>query len=768
MIKKIIKNIFYGLLILGLLTTAGIVIYVGNFVHRNILSVKSINSVELAQNVNSEIYADDGTTLIWTDATYQHRPSTKENTPEVLLNLLIATEDNTFYENEGYSEKAILNTVFTTIKDKIKKTDSARGGSTLTQQLIKNIRYLNDDISVYDRKIQEIILAKKLTEKFSKDEIILAYLNKVGFLESSYGFNTAMYLLYGEEIGQDKTDASYIAKYATIVGMLKNPSIYNPRTNPEKTEERRNQVLQNARDQGYISNDDYTKAVGTPISQGLKDQGWLTDQAYKVATANGAYVDSILRQLKDYGYNINSTKHPIKVISNLNIERNEWLQNEVAKPEHYANERQQVAVTVVEPGTGVVLAQVGGRYGGSPYDLNRANQVTRSSGSTIKPFLSYAPLIEFSNIDENTMWNANTTTYVGTNVTVYNYAHDMFGRATTQNALKYSMNVPAVDALAQQAPWMNETIMSNLDLKDHLYNENEDLESIQSFGGSQALGIHESTDKFASAFAALANKGKSVNNMYVKEVVQDGETITLDKKERQSMSPRTASKLLAMLETTLDRDGSARTATIPEFKGYAVKTGTVGFDENQDLYYDKEHTQYYGKMKQVGKDLIATDQWMSAVTKSVAISVWTGFDDQAIYGDWLEPQNQGRATVMVNALKYFNKGKDTSQFDFDQTVVEINKKEAPKKLELSDQNKISALISNELKIPDLVLNTIKASDEQKKFQSDFEQNQLTGEYKGIKPFYDADNSLRFGLVKSGKAEKTKVYKVDENGKIVEE
>ena len=87
---------------------------------------------------------------------------------------------------------------------------------------------------------------------------------------------------------------------------------------------------------------------------------------------------------------------------------------------------------------------------------------------------------------------------------------------------------------------------------------------------------------------------------------------------------------------------------------------------------------------------------------------------------------------------------------------------------MSDQNKISALISNELKIPNLVLNTIKASDEQKKFQSDFEQNQLTGEYKGIKPFYDADNSLRFGLVKSGKAEKTKVYKVDENGKIVEE
>ena len=223
-----------------------------------------------------------------------------------------------------------------------------------------------------------------------------------------------------------------------------------------------------------------------------------------------------------------------------------------------------------------------------------------------------------------------------------------------------------------------------------------------------------------------------------------------------------------MLETTLDRDGSAKTATIPEFKGYAVKTGTVGFDENQDLYYDKEHTQYYGKVKQVGKDLIATDQWMSGVTKSVAISVWTGFDDQAIYGDWLDSQNQGRASVMVNALKYFNKGKDTSQFDFDQTVVEITKKEAPKKLELLEQNKIIALINNELKIPNLALNTIKASDEQKQFQSSFELDQLTGEYKGIKPFYDANNSLRFGLVKSGKAEKTKIYKVNESGEIVEE
>lgn len=766
--KVVLKNIGYGLSLTTLIGTTVGIFMTGNYIHKNVISVKSINQLELNQSSNSEIYADDGKTLIWTDATYQHRPNTPENTPEVLMNMLIATEDNTFYKNEGYSKIAILNTVYTSLKDKLTHTDTARGGSTITQQLIKNIRYLNSDISVYDRKVQEIVLAKKLTEQFSKEDIIMAYLNKVGFLESSYGFNTAMYLLYGEEISREKTTPDYLAKYATIIGMLKNPSIYNPRTNPEETEERRNQVLQNAYDQGYITEEEFNQATATSVQKDLQDQGWLTQQTYETAKNNGAYVNSILKQLETYGYDIKNTNHPIKVVSNLNIEQNEWLQNEVAKPEHYANERQQIAVTVVEPGTGKVLAQVGGRYGGAATDLNRANQVSRSSGSTIKPFLSYAPLIEFSDVTESTTWKANTTTYAGTNVTVYNYAHIMFGTATTQTALKYSMNVPAVDALARQEPWMNQTIMSNLGLKDHRVNDNGDYESINTFAGSQALGIHESTDKFASAFASLVNKGKSVNNMYVKTVTQDGETIELDKNERQSMSPRTASKLLRMLETTLESDGSARNATIPEFKGYAVKTGTVGFDNNQDLYYDKEHKDYYGTVGQTGLDLIASDQWMAGVTKSVSIAVWTGFDDQAIYGDWLDPNNQGRSTVLVHAMKHFNEGKDTSQFDFDETKVELTKKQAPETVELSDKNKTNVLIQSNLQLPELVPNGVKATEEQKKFQKDFSNNSLSDPYKNIKPYFDEGNSLKYALYMDNKSESTHFYKIDDSGNLVSE
>lgn len=767
-ILRYLKNTSYIILLLTILIGVGGTIYVGEFINKNVLSVKSINQLELTQNPNSEIYADDGKTLIWTDAEYLHFPSTKENTPQIMIDLLLATEDHTFYENEGYSEKAIALTVLSSLKDKILHTDTARGGSTITQQLIKNIRYINKDISDYDRKIQEIALAKKLTEEFSKDDILYAYLNKVGFLESSYGFNSAMYLLYGEETATDKTDTSYIAKYATIVGMLKNPSLYNPRTNPEETESRRNQVLENALNKNVITQEQYDKAKAIHVTQDLKDQGWFTQQVYETASSNGAYVNSILKQLEEYGYNIKNKEHPIKVISNLNIEQNEWLQNEAKKDEHYANERQQVAITVTEPKTGKVLAQVGSRYGSTPYELNRATQITRSSGSTIKPFLSYAPLIEFSDVTESTVWNANTTTYAGTNVTVYNYGHVMYGTATTQSALKYSMNVPAVDALAKQEPWMNQTIMSNLKLEDHRMDDNGDFEKLTTFNGSQALGIHESSADFAAAFASLANNGEATNSMYVNTVTQDGQTVTLDNNKRQAMSPRTASKLTRMLETTIQPNGSAGTAQISEFKGYAVKTGTVGFDNNQDLYYDKEHTQYYGKAGDTGVDLIASDQWMSGYTKSVAVSIWTGFDDQAIYGDWLTPENQARSSLFINTMKYFNKDKDTSQFDFSDARVELTKKENIKVLQLNDENKITSLLDSNLKLPTIIKNKVQATPEQKQFKTDFDNNKLANDYENIKPYFDANNALGFGLYKSKKSDSTKFYRIDDSGKLSNE
>ena len=344
----------------------------------------------------------------------------------------------------------------------------------------------------------------------------------------------------------------------------------------------------------------------------------------------------------------------------------------------------------------------------------------------------------------------------------------MFGQQTTTNALKWSLNGPAVDALTRQEPWMNQTIMSNLKLEDHKVNEQGNIDTVNTFAGSQALGIHESTADFASAFGALANNGKATNNMYIKSVTQDGQTIDLDNKTRQAMSPRTASKLTKMLETTLEPNGSARTAPIPEFNGYAVKTGTVGFDNSQPLYYDLEHTQYFGTVGQTGLDLIASDQWMSGYTKSVSVSIWTGFDDQAIYGDWLNPENQARASLLVNTMRYFNQGKDTSQFNFDQSVVNLTKKEAVKTISLTEETKYNLLTQENMQLPNVLENSVIATNEQIKFQKDFESNKLTGDYTNIKPYHDANNPLGFALYKNNKPDTTQFYIISDTGQIITE
>ena len=159
---------------------------------------------------------------------------------------------------------------------------------------------------------------------------------------------------------------------------------------------------------------------------------------------------------------------------------------------------------------------------------------------------------------------------------------------------------------------------------------------------------------------------------------------------------------------------------------------------------------------------------MSGYTKSVSVSIWTGFDDQAIYGDWLAPENQARSSLFVNTMKYFNKDKDTSQFDFSDARVELTKKENIKVLQINDENKITSLLDSNLKLPTIIKNKVQATPEQKQFKTDFDNNKLTNDYANIKPYFDSNNALGFGLYKSKKSDSTKFYRIDESGKLSNE
>lgn len=753
-------NTVLTLFVLSELALTGIGVYGGNLVLDNLSRAKSINDSELSQSPNSEIYASDGKTLLWTNSKYQHRHLDLSNVPDVLIDLLLSTEDKDFWKNDGYSVKGTLNGVI-----------GKRGGSTITQQLVKNMRFIDKKISVKDRKIQEIAIAKNMTSRFSKKQILEAYLNKTGFLESSYGFNTAMYLLYGKEISKNETSDLDIAQYATIVGMLQNPTMFNPRLHPVASKKRRDQVLFNAYENGKISKSQYKRSTNISIEEGLKEQGWFTQQVYVTSSEHGSYVDSILRQLKSLGYDYESKTNPIKVVSNLNVEQNKWLQDTASNPSYYQDENQQIAIAVTEPKTGNVLAQVGSRHGGPATDLNRATQVTRSSGSTVKPFLDYAPVIEFLGYSSNSIWPANQTTYAGTNVVVRNYGGYTYGNVTTQFALKLSLNVPAVLALSYQEPWMNQTVMSRLGLNNHSINADGSISEINSFAGSDALGINASVVDFASAFSALANNGVHKSPNYLKTVEQSGVIDEIKPTEQTAISPATAYQLLTMLKTTMDRDGSAKTAAIPELKGYSTKTGTVAYDDNAPIYSDESHQTLIGNASQVVPNLAASDSWLAGTTKSASVAVWTGYDDQSIYGHWINEQTTTRSDIYTAVMRHFNEGKDSSDWIPTSQKVDLKVSESDKSnsiMNINDLDKLKRLTSNDLTIQDVIKNTIFADKSQKEFAKNYESNKLEKKYQDVKKYYETNDSLTPALEQSGMPTTSKIYLIDENGNIVQE
>ena len=740
------------LVVIGSVAIEAVGLYAGYRIIENIKSAKAINESELSQNPNSEIYADDGKTLIWTNSKYQHRHLSIEDAPDILIDLLISTEDKTFWENEGFSLKGSLNAL-----------RGERGGSTITQQLIKNMRFVGKDISREDRKVQEIALAINMTKRFDKKQILEAYLNKTGFLESSYGFNTAMYLLYGHDISKDATSATDIAQYATIVGMLKNPTIYNPRLYPEDSKSRRDQVLLNAYENGKLSEDQYNSAKSIDISEGLKEQGWFTQQVYETASEHGSYVDSILTQLKDLGYDLDSDSNPIKVVSNLNINQNKWLQDEVANPYYYQNDRQQVAIAVTEPSTGNVLAQVGSRNGGPATDLNRAVQVTRSSGSTIKPFLDYAPLIEFAGVTANTTWQANETTYAGTNFVVRNYAGARYGTVTTQYALKMSLNVPAVLALESQKPWMNQVVMSRLGLANHTWDEDGSISKVTSFGGSDALGINVSVVDFASAFSALANYGVRKSPNYLKSVEQSGYVNEIKSEESTAMSPATAYTLLSMLKTVGDPDGTGRFSAIREYSGYALKTGTVAYDDNAPIYSDESHSEYLGTASQIVPNLAASDTWVAGTTKSASVAMWDGFDDPSVYGNWINEHFLRRTELFKSVMRHFNEGKDTSDWSYTSEKVDMHvdsDRAENTAMNVNDLSKLKSLLKSDSNVQKAKKNTTKASKDQIEFAKKFDSYSLPDPYtKNLIDEFKTNNSLSPALSQLNLPSSTKIYRL---------
>ncbi len=305
----------------------------------------------------------------------QHRVellSTGYVSPHV-LHCLLATEDRDFYNHDGVSWKGIGRAIWQTLKG------HTQGGSTLTMQLARNLFLTKDQ--TFERKLKEMDLARELEKKFSKDQILLLYLNTVYFGRGAYGICAAAQEYFGKT-----PDKLSINESAMIVGLLKAPSSYEPSKHPDKALTRRNEVLHNLVETGKLSEREYNKLKKQPLAVAPRENlaGGFAEHVRREAAD---ILQKIGKNLTSEEFRITTTLDPHAQKAAELAVRLQWSQFPKAM------QSAQIGLISIEPANGAIRAMIGGNPSSDAHGLNHATQIHRQPGSSFKPFL-YGGLLE--------------------------------------------------------------------------------------------------------------------------------------------------------------------------------------------------------------------------------------------------------------------------------------------------------------------------------------------------------------------------------------
>ena len=501
-----------------------------------------------------------------------------------LQNAVIATEDRTFYKNDGINYSRFFLAIAT--------AGRSGGGSTITQQLAKNA-YLSQDQTV-ERKAKEFFLALELTKKYSKDQILTMYLNNAYFGNGVWGVEDASKKYFGVSASQLTLDEA-----ATLAGMLKGPELYNPLNSIDTSTNRRDTVLQNMVVAGYIDENQRTQATGIDMASQLQDkyEGKISDYRYP------SYFDAVVNEavskyhlteeeIVNNGYRIYT-----ELDQNYQANMQVVYENTSLFPKAEDGTSAQSGSVALEPKTGGVRGVVGRVAGDDKIgfrNFNYATQSKRSPGSTIKPLVVYTPAVEAGwalnkQLDNHTMQYGNYK--------VDNYA----GIKTSQEvpmyqALAESLNLPAVatvnDLGVDKAFEAGEKFGLNMEKVDRV------------LGVALGSGVETNPLQMAQAYAAFANEGLMPEAHFISRIENASGQVVASHKNTQKrvIDKSVADKMTSMMLGTFT-NGTGISSSPADYV-MAGKTGTT------EAVFNPEYT---------------SDQWVIGYTPDVVISHWLGF-----------------------------------------------------------------------------------------------------------------------------------------------
>lgn len=702
--KKKTSSYYWKSVIIGIIICLVAIGIYGSYLMQELPSLSSLENPK--QDLATRIYSEDGELI---DQFFlQNRTNVAfENIPKDLINALIATEDRKFYSHWGIDlDRTMKALVKNLVALRIKE-----GSSTITMQLARNL-YFGREITVA-RKIREMITAVQIEKTYTKNEILTLYLNQVYFGRGAYGVEAAAHTYFDKSSTELTLD-----ECATLVAILKNPTAYNPVDNPDASMERRNLVLSNMLEEGFITKESFDIAKSNPIrTQGKREYGTTTgiapqfteyvrqqlekkaekygfdlyrDGLIVTTTLDSRYqkhaVDAVKDHLKEFQKEFNSHwnwKNSKNILSDA-------IENSIKSSEAYKSAKTeaerlriynklksddafnesvrektvavQVGFVVMDPHNGHIKAMIG-QNPNFPfkYGLNHVTQIKRQPGSSFKAFVyttaidnGYSPAYEISNDPLRVNIGGRMWEPKGGGTG---------GMVSMRTAVQHSINIVAVRTAMEIAP-IDQVIKIA-----HKMGIQSDLPNVPSL----ALGVGDvSPLEMTNAFGCFPNDGiwveptailkiEDKNGNLIEQVVPDS---------REAISEGDAYIMSDVLQDVID-GGTASSIRQWFHRPAAGKTGTT-----QDF----------------------TDAWFVGFTPQLVAGAWVGFDDPRIkFGGWYGQGGKAAAPIWGRFMKYV--------YDDPETTLPLAYFEMPNDVEETSVCPVTGMKANETcpAVQDLIL-----------------------------------------------------------------
>ena len=548
-----VKRFFWITMLLSILIVAGAGC---GFISATMSNLPDVENVQPA--ASSQIYDVHGNLLTTVHSTENRLPVPISEVPKSLQNAFVATEDARFYSHHGIDPVGILRAVWVNIA----RSGVSEGGSTITQQLAKNA-FLSQDRTL-KRKVSEALLALRIEQRYTKQEILEMYMNQIYFGQGAYGVQAASKVYFGKDV-QDLS----LAQASILAGLPQSPNYFSPFNDLEASKKRQAIVLGQMVKYNYITQAQADEAKEADLELIAKQ-----DATASTDTNASYFINYVIAQVSEKYGDDAIYKDGLKIYTTIDMDaQNAAVRAMGDLPTFYTDQnglqQPQGALVAVNPHNGYIVAMVGGRGNDS---FNRATQATRQPGSSFKPFVYLAAIQQ--GMTPGTIIDDSPVDFNGWKP--QNYERSYFGQVPLRYALQHSLNVATV----KLADDIGMRKILNLAKEMGITSLTDSDNNLAAALGGLTHGV--SPIEMATAYSVLANGGLKINPTAITKIIDRNgqvlEEFSVD--EKRVIEEKDAAIITSMLESVI-QGGTGGNAAIG--RPAAGKTGTT--DDSKDAWF---------------------------------------------------------------------------------------------------------------------------------------------------------------------------------------